>query len=134
MGYDLNLYSSAVKLNTQYMHSIQFAIRLDEEITVDDAKERLMANTRVAVTHKKSANQVFSFGRDHGYFGRILSQTVVSLDTLAVRNGNEVFGFSFTPQDGNPLLSTVAAMLWYLEPESVDDRIDILRRYLFREI
>jgi hypothetical protein len=28
----------------------------------------------------------------------------------------------------------VAAMLWYLEPESVDDRIDILRRYLFREI
>jgi glyceraldehyde-3-phosphate dehydrogenase (NAD(P)) len=134
MGYDLNLYSSAVKLNTQYMHSIQFAIRLDEEITVDQAKERFMANTRVAVTHKKSANQVFSFGRDHGYFGRILSQTVVSLDTLAVRNGNEVFGFSFTPQDGNPLLSTVAAMLWYLEPESVDDKIDILRRYLFREI
>jgi glyceraldehyde-3-phosphate dehydrogenase (NAD(P)) len=134
MGYDLNLYSSAVKLNTQYMHSIQFAIRLDEEITVDQAKERFMANTRVAVTHKKSANQVFSFGRDHGYFGRILSQTVVSLDTLAVRNGNEVFGFSFTPQDGNPLLSTVAAMLWYLDPDSVDDKIDILRRYLFREI
>ena len=134
MGYDLNLYSSAVKLNTQYMHSIQFAIRLDEEITVDEAKERFMANTRVAVTHKKSANQVFSFGRDHGYFGRILSQTVVSLDTLAVRDGHEVFGFSFTPQDGNPLLSTVAAMLWYLEPESVDERIDLLRRYLFREI
>jgi glyceraldehyde-3-phosphate dehydrogenase (NAD(P)) len=134
MGYDLNLYSSAVKLNTQYMHSIQFAIRLDEEITVDEAKERLMANTRVAVTHKKSANQVFSFGRDHGYFGRILSQTVVSLDTLAVRNGNEVFGFSFTPQDGNPLLSTVAAMLWYLEPTTLDEKIDILRRYLFREI
>jgi glyceraldehyde-3-phosphate dehydrogenase (NAD(P)) len=107
---------------------------LDEEITVDQAKERFMANTRVAVTHKKSANQVFSFGRDHGYFGRILSQTVVSLDTLAVRNGNEVFGFSFTPQDGNPLLSTVAAMLWYLDPDSVDDKIDILRRYLFREI
>jgi hypothetical protein len=32
------------------------------------------------------------------------------------------------------LLSTVAAMLWYLAPESVDDKIDILRRYLFREI
>ena len=25
MGYDLNLYSSAVKINTQYMHSIQFS-------------------------------------------------------------------------------------------------------------
>jgi glyceraldehyde-3-phosphate dehydrogenase (NAD(P)) len=116
------------------MHSIQFSLELDEEITVDEVKERLMANTRVAVTHKKSANQVFSFGRDHGYYGRIMSQTVVALETLAVRNGNEVVGFSFTPQDGNPLLSTVAAMLWYLEPETLDSRIDILRRYLFREI
>ncbi len=134
LGYDLNVYSSAVKINTQYMHSIQFSLELDEDITVDQVKERLMANTRVAVTHKKSANQVFSFGRDHGYYGRIMSQTVVALETLAVRNGNEVVGFSFTPQDGNPLLSTVAAMLWYLEPESLDTRIDILRRYLFREI
>jgi glyceraldehyde-3-phosphate dehydrogenase (NAD(P)) len=134
LGYDLNIYSSALKLNTQYMHSIQFSLQLDEEITVEEAKERLMANTRVAVTHKKSANQIFSFGRDHGYYGRIMSQTVVSLDTLAVRNGNEVVGFSFTPQDGNPLLSTVAAMLWYLDPETLDNRIDILRRYLFREI
>ena len=134
MGYDLNLYSSAVKINTQYMHSIQFSLTLDEDITVDEAKDRLMANTRVAVTHKKSANQVFSFGRDHGYYGRIMSQAVVALSTLAVRNGNEVVGFSFTPQDGNPLLSTVAAMLWYLDPETLDRRIDILRRYLFREI
>jgi len=134
LGYDLNVYSSALKLNTQYMHSIHFSLTLDHEITIVEVKERLMANTRVAVTHKRSANQVFSFGRDHGYYGRIMSQTVVSLDTLAVRNGNEVIGFSFTPQDGNPLLSTVAALLWYLEPDSMEDRLDILRRYLFREI
>ena len=134
LGYDISVYSSALKLNTQYMHSIHFALTLDHDITLDEVKERLMANTRVAVTYKTSANQVFSFGRDHGYYGRIMSQTVVSLDTLAVRNGNEVVGFSFTPQDGNPLLSTVAAMLWYLDPDTMDDRLDILRRYLFREI
>ena len=134
LGYDLNIYSSALKLNTQYMHSIHFALTLDHDITLDEVKERLMANTRVAVTYKTSANQVFSFGRDHGYYGRIMSQTVVSLDTLAVRNGSEVVGFSFTPQDGNPLLSTVAAMLWYLDPNTVEDRLSILRRYLFREI
>jgi glyceraldehyde-3-phosphate dehydrogenase/erythrose-4-phosphate dehydrogenase len=134
LGYDLNLYSSALKLNTQYMHSIHFALTLDREVTLEEAKERLMANTRVAVTYKKSANQVFSFGRDHGYYGRIMSQAVVSLDTLAVRNGNEVVGFSFTPQDGNPLLSTVAALLWYLDPSTMEDRLDVLRRYLFREI
>jgi glyceraldehyde-3-phosphate dehydrogenase (NAD(P)) len=116
------------------MHLIHFSLTLDHEITLDEVKERLMANTRVALTHKKSANQVFSFGRDHGYYGRLMNQTVVSVDTLAVRNGNEVVGFCFTPQDGNPLLSTVAAMLWYLDPESMEDRLDILRRYLFREI
>ena len=134
LGYDLNLFSSALKLNTQYMHSIHFALTLDHDITLDEVKERLMANSRVAVTYKTSANQVFSFGRDHGYYGRIMSQTVVSLDTLAVRNGSEVVGFTFTPQDGNPLLSTVAAMLWYLDPKTMESRLGILRRYLFCEI
>jgi glyceraldehyde-3-phosphate dehydrogenase (NAD(P)) len=134
LGYDLNVYSSAIKMNTQYMHSLHFALTLDRDIDLDEIKDRLLANTRVAVTHKQSANQVFSFGRDHGYYGRIMSQAVVSLETLAVRNGNEVVGFSFTPQDGNPLLSTVAAMLWYIHPESQDDRMDILRRYLYPEI
>ena len=134
LGYDLNLYSSAIKLNTQYMHSLHFSLTLDQEMTVDEVKDRLMENTRIALTHKTSANQVFSFGRDHGYYGRLMSQAVIPLDTLAVRNGNEVIGFSFTPQDGNPLLSTVAALLWYLHPESREDRLDILRRYLFAEI
>ncbi len=134
LGYDLSLYSSALKLNTQYMHSIHFSIQLDHEITLEQVKERLMANTRVAVTYKNSANSVFSFGRDHGYFGRILSQTVVALETLAVRNGNEIVGFCFTPQDGNPLLSTVAGMLWYLDPAHVEHRMDVLRPYLFNEV
>jgi glyceraldehyde-3-phosphate dehydrogenase (NAD(P)) len=134
LDYDLNVYSSAVKLNTQYMHSLHFALALDREIDLDEVRDRLAANTRIAVTHKRSANQVFSFGRDHGYFGRIMSQAVIALETLAVRNGNEVVGFSFTPQDGNPLLSTVAAMLWYLDSSRMEERLDILRRYLFTEI
>ena len=134
LGYDLNVFSSAIKLNTQYMHSLHFSLTLDREIDMSEIRDRLDANTRIAVTHKQSANQVFSFGRDHGYYGRLMSQAVVALETLGVRNGNEIVGFSFTPQDGNPLLSTVAAMLWYLDPETIDDRIDILRRYLFPEI
>ena len=134
LGYDLNLFSSALKLNTQYMHSIHFSITLDHDMTLEEVKERFVSNPRVAVTHKRSANQVFSFGRDHGYYGRILSQTVVALETLTVRNGNEVVGYCFTPQDGNPLLSTVAAMLWYLDPDTMENRLDVLRPYLFQEI
>jgi glyceraldehyde-3-phosphate dehydrogenase/erythrose-4-phosphate dehydrogenase len=134
LGHDLNIYSSAIKLNTQYMHSLHFSLTLDRDIDMSEIRDRLDANTRIAVTHKQSTNQVFSFGRDHGYYGRIMSQAVVALETLAVRNGNEIVGFSFTPQDGNPLLSTVAAILWYLDPETRDNRIDVLRRYLFPEI
>jgi glyceraldehyde-3-phosphate dehydrogenase/erythrose-4-phosphate dehydrogenase len=134
LGYDFKLFSSALKLNSQYMHLLHFSLTLDQDITLDEVKERLSANKRVAVTYKKSANAIFSFGRDHGYFGRILSQTVVALDTLAIREGNEIVGFCFTPQDGNPLLSTLAATLWYLHPREVDERMDVMRPYLFQEV
>jgi glyceraldehyde-3-phosphate dehydrogenase (NAD(P)) len=136
LGRDLRLFSSAVKLNTQYMHSIWFKMVLDRDTTRDEVEKRLRANHRVAVTDKRYANLIFSFGRDHGYYGRILSQTVVVLPTLTVARKREVVGFCFTPQDGNSLLSSVAAALWRIDPnpESVSERIQPLRRWLYREI
>lgn len=137
LGYDLNLYSSALKINSQYMHTIWFSILVNNKTTVDDVIDRLQQNDRVAMTHKKSANSVFSFGRDHGHFGRILNQTVIVRQTLAVREtprGYEVLGFCFTPQDGNPLLSTVAAVCWYLDPSTYEDRIQVLKPYFFPEV
>lgn len=134
LGYDLPVFSSAVKLNTQYMHALHFSLVLDHEMTAEEAIERLRANPRIALTYKRSANQVFSFGRDHGHYGRILSQTVVPFETLTVRNGRELVGFCFTPQDGNALLSSLAATLWYLHPGGFEERIDVIRPYLFREV
>lgn len=133
---DLNLFSSAVKLNTQYMHSIWFDLILNRDTTRDEMEERLRGNARVAVTDKRHANLIFSFGRDHGYYGRILSQTVVVLPTLTVRRKREVVGFCFTPQDGNSLLSSVAAALWLIDPdpESMQTRLNPIRRWLYREI
>jgi len=134
LGFDLPVWSSSVKIPTQYMHSIWFSLTLDRDMTRDEAIDRLQANTRVALTYKKSANQVFSFGRDHGFYGRILSQTVIPIETLTVRNGNELVGFCFTPQDGNALLSSLTATLWYLHPDGFEDRIDAVRPYLFQEL
>jgi glyceraldehyde-3-phosphate dehydrogenase (NAD(P)) len=134
LGHDLPLWSSAIVLNTQYMHVLHFSLTLDHQVTPEEVVARLAANPRVALTRKRSANQVFSFGRDHGYFGRILSQTVVPTQTIGVRDGRTVVGFCFTPQDGNALLSSVAATLWYLYPEGFEERIDALRPYLFREV
>ncbi|MEE2960054.1 MAG: hypothetical protein VYA34_04865 [Myxococcota bacterium] len=134
LGYDMNLFSSAVKLNTQYMHSLHFGIDVGRKITLEEVAERLSKNKRVAVTDKQSANTVFSFGREHGHYGRILNQTVVSLPSLTIRGESEVVGFCFTPQDGNSLLSSVAAALWFLDKETLDSRIDCLRPYLFQEV
>ncbi len=136
LGKDLDLFSSAVKLNTQYMHSIWFTMVMNRDFTVEEVVQRLKANARVATTQKLQANLIFSFGRDHGYCGRILSQTVVALPTLAVRRGREIYGFCFTPQDGNSLLSSVAAALWLIDPDedSVRQRLTPMRRWLYTEI
>jgi glyceraldehyde-3-phosphate dehydrogenase type II len=133
---DLDLFSSTVKINTQYMHSIWFNLELEEDITLEEVKRRLRENPLVAVTDKRFANLIFSFGRDHGYYGRILSQTVAVMPTLAVRKQRDVYGFCFTPQDGNSLLSSVSAALWLIEPdwESVRSRLQPIRRWLYREI
>lgn len=133
---DFDLFSSAVKLNTQYMHSIWFNLNLNRDITLDEVKQRLKANPMVALTDKRYANLIFSFGRDHGYYGRILSQTVLVTPTLAVRRKRQIYGFCFTPQDGNSLLSSIASALWLIEPDwaSVEQRLTPLKRWLYREI
>lgn len=135
LGYDLNLYSSAIKVNSQYMHLIHFNIRVKKATSVGAILDRVRANDRLALTEKISCNAVFSFGRDYGHYGRILNQTVVSQQTLAVTSGGtEVVGFTFTPQDGNPLLSSVAATCWYLDPKSYEDKIQCLKPYFFDEV
>ena len=133
---NFDLFSSAVKLNTQYMHSIWFRMALNRDTNLEEVLARLEANPRVALTNKQQANVVFSFGRDHGYYGRILSQTVVVKPSLSVRHGREIYGFCFTPQDGNSLLSSVAAALWQIEPDwsTVSERLQSLRRWLYQEI
>lgn len=131
---DLDLFSSEIKLNTQYMHSIWFNLRVKQATCVDEVLEKCQANRYVALTEKTMANTIFSFGRDHGYFGRLLNQTVVSAPTLAVHNGHEITGFCFTPQDGNSLLSSIAAAAWLLEPDTYEEHIRFIRPYLFDEV
>lgn len=134
LGVRLNLFSSAIKINTQYMHTLWFDLELGFKTTAEEVKAAFRNNTRVAVTQRRSVNQIFSFGRDHGYFGRIFSQTVVPLSTVSVPHADRVVGFCYTPQDGNSLLSSVAATLRYLDESKLEERLDVLRPYIFREI
>ena len=134
LGLDLNIYSSALKLNTQYMHTIHFNLHLRRGIKQDELMRRFKSNGRVALTNKKSSASVFSFGRDHGLFGRILNQTVIVTQSLAMRGDKEIVGTCFTPQDGNSLLSSLAATLWFLYPDSYEEKLEPVRPYFFSEI
>jgi len=134
LDFDLSIFSSVLKLNTQYMHTIHFDLKLLRRVTMEEVMRRITSNGRVAMTNKTSMASVFSFGRDHGLFGRILNQTVIPTKCMALRGDREVVGMCFTPQDGNSLLSSIAATLWFLYPDSYEERIEPLRPYFFREI
>jgi glyceraldehyde-3-phosphate dehydrogenase type II len=134
LGLDLDIYSSTLTINSQYMHTIFFHLALRRSVTLDEVMRRLRANPRIALTNKRSSASVFSFGRDHGLFGRILNQTVIVTQSLALRGDREVVGICFTPQDGNSLLSSIAATVWYLQPESYKRSLKPLQPYLFLEI
>ena len=132
-----NLFSSAMKLNTQYMHIIRFSVEIKSFVTTKDIIQKFRDNKFTAVTYKNLANKVFSFGRDHGYYGRIFNHTVVAIDSLNTRSkmGNTVVsGFCFTPQDGNSLLTSVAAAMYGLHGNDYTDYMQCLDELLFEEV
>lgn len=131
-GIKLNLFSSALKLPTQYQHAVHFNIEVEgEPPTRDDFIAAIERRPLVAVTHWNNTGQVFSEARDDGFYGRILDQTVVPVDTIAVK-GNEIIGFAFTPQDGNSLLTSAAIVTRFLRPDDWRQQIDeAFQRYQF---
>jgi glyceraldehyde-3-phosphate dehydrogenase/erythrose-4-phosphate dehydrogenase len=133
-GLDLNLFSSALKINSQYMHAVHFNLRVRRPTSVEEILARLRCDDRIALTYKQSANTVFSFGRDYGHYGRILNQAVLVVPTLAVHNRTEIVGFCFTPQDGNALISSVAAATWFVYPESYEAKLACLKDSIFEEV
>jgi len=133
----VNIRSSAMRINTQYMHTICFDIAIKKYATKKDIFSHFKENKFVATTHKTLANKVFSFGRDHGYYGRIFNQTVVSLPTVEVFRDcgtTRVKGFCFTPQDGNSLLSSVAAALRGLHGARYKKYLSLLDKHLLDEV
>jgi glyceraldehyde-3-phosphate dehydrogenase type II len=135
LGYNLNLFSSAVKIPTQYMHTIQFQLKLKNPTNKKEVLERWQAYPYAAITHKQVANMVYSFGRDHGHWGRLLEEAILVAPSLWVsKDGKEVVGYCFTPQDGNSLLSSVAATTWLLDPKGAKDKMKPFDALLYKEV
>ena len=133
-------FSSSMKLNTQYMHCIRFNIRLRGVYTREAILSKFEKNKYFAITEKNDAGRVFSFGRDHGYYGRLMNHGVLVEESLHVYTppmSGETWltGFCFTPQDGNSLLSSIAATSLSLHPRQKHNKImENFHEYLFQEI
>ncbi|MHB8585828.1 MAG: hypothetical protein ACYDDF_08340 [Thermoplasmatota archaeon] len=130
----VNIFSSAMKVPTAYMHTVHFHLRLKAPTTKQEMLRKLQADKYVGITDKMASNLVFAFGREHGPFGRILSQTVVVAPSLHVsEDGRNVTGFAFTPQDGNALLTNIAVATRALHPEDWAKRMSVFDAYLRKE-
>ncbi|MBI4151541.1 hypothetical protein HY496_01110 [Candidatus Woesearchaeota archaeon] len=137
LGVEPAIFSSSMKIPSQYMHVTHFTITVRDQVETSDLVQRIKDDEYLAVTHKKTTGNAFSFGRDQGYHGRIFNQAIIPTSALHVSPtpaGWDVTGFSFTPQDGNSLLSSMSAALWMLDPQRYEQQLESLKRYIFKEI
>ena len=135
MGVEMmnRIHSTALKLDNQLMHLNRFQVRVQKKITYDDLVNAALADPLLSISHLRDMNLVFSKGRDHGYAGRIFNQAVVIKDSLEVSpDGHTIYGVCFTPQDGNSLLTSVAAILWFLNPQKYQKNLAPIKKYLER--
>lgn len=120
----LDIHAVADTFNNPFMHVINFDVKLMEHIGKPEVEKRFRTNPLTAITYNMTNNQVFGRGRSLGHYGRFLNQTILCLPSLQViGTGREVVGRCFTPQDGNPLLSSMAAALWFRDPNTHQEKI-----------
>ena len=115
------------------MHTLWFNLAFKDSVELSSVKSDLENSEYLMSTEKLSSNKVFSFGRDHGYHGRLLSHGIIAIDSLHVKDNN-LTGYCFRPQDGNALLSSVAASVNYFYEDSWKEKMEVFNQYLFKQI
>jgi hypothetical protein len=110
------------------MHTLWFNLAFENSLKLDAAFSALENSEYLMSTEKLSSNKVFSFGRDHGYPGRLLSHGIVPLHSLHVKD-NTLTGYCFTPQDGPPPPSPVAASPHYFYPKKGKEKMGVFNQY-----
>jgi glyceraldehyde-3-phosphate dehydrogenase (NAD(P)) len=127
------IHSTALKLNNQLMHLNRFYVKVSRKVSLADVIDTLRNDPLIAISYLRDMNLVFSKGRDHGFYGRIFNQAVIIHDSLEVSpDGHEIYGACFTPQDGNSLLTSVAAISWFFNPKTYREKLKPLMGYLDR--
>jgi hypothetical protein len=125
------LTTSDVTTPSQLMHCARFSVRLREPLPQDlDVLWR--ARPLLATTHRFDSNHVFELGRRYGFHGRLYEHAIVVSNNLLRPDPYTVRGWCFVPQEGNTLLSTLAAFVLQTDHLSLAAVMSQLRADLTR--
>ncbi len=125
--------SSAMTVNSPYMHITRFRMELEKEISREEILNSIKQDPLLSLTSQVSSNMIFSSGRERGEFGRIFSHAVFVAPSIEV-NGNIVRGIAATPGDSNVLISTIYVTLKILGHERLNDVMLELYRNVLKNI
>ena len=109
--------TSASVMSTPIFHTLAFTARTVRRATRDDVLAALRSHRWLAFTKKAHANRIFAFARTHLFAGRVLAQAIIYEPSIAVLRDGTVKFHAFTPQDGNVVISNLAAVIQGLAPD-----------------
>lgn len=117
VGLQPNVTSSDITTPSQLMHSVRFNVIFKNTIGIKEMLQKIELNKYVAATQKFDSNIVFELGRKYGKLGRLYSHAIFVDNNLLISEKN-IKGWAFIPQEGNTILSTIAAFLIQTQNEN----------------
>jgi glyceraldehyde-3-phosphate dehydrogenase/erythrose-4-phosphate dehydrogenase len=115
IGVQIPMQSSDITTPSQFLHSTRFSVRLAAPLGHQHVRDRIERSPFVGVTGIFDSNKVFEIGRRFGLGGRLYNQAIFVADNLLVK-GDTISGWALVPQEGNTILSTLAAFLQRTRP------------------
>lgn len=134
IGLQPDIASSDITTPSQLMHAVRFNIKLKHQIAEYQILEKIKQNKYVSTTQKFDSNIVFELGRKYGKLGRLYSHAIFVSNNFMF-SYNEIKGWAFIPQEGNTILSTIAAFLIQTQHENYQKTINkITSDILFKKL
>lgn len=127
----IDIHSTANKQPHPFMHVMNVEFRLRHSLTREEIIRRFRENPLTSITYHTKVANVFVEGNIFGATGRINTQSILACQTISIPRPGEIRYSCFTPQDGNSLLSSFAALVQKLDPEHWREKTEkIFRPYL----
>jgi glyceraldehyde-3-phosphate dehydrogenase/erythrose-4-phosphate dehydrogenase len=118
LGHDLlNIHAVADKEPQPFMHKMGVNLELKQPMQREKLIDLFKKNILTAITYYNHIGGPYIEGSNWGPTGRLIVQSVLVVDSVETPRPNELIFRCITPQDANPLLSSIAAMAQKLDPK-----------------